>query len=218
MQQNIKHQAARQNVIVGGGLLLVCITLLSMVSSFMIYREGFTDTPFLVQSILSLFAVMVVEGAFIWLVYGFTRAFSSLLERLFALAGMVFLVGVMLANIVTHFMMVKHLALSGFQQAWLSWGAVSVFIATLIFVLLITLADPISRLVRLELRAHGKQQETIIRAKMASLDSERVEQAMITRATSEAEKLANWIEGEFTEVNPFPTSLPNAPTNPLKRP
>jgi hypothetical protein len=38
----------------------------------------------------------------------------------------------MLINIVTHFMMVKNLPLHPFQQAWLSWGAVSVFIAVLL--------------------------------------------------------------------------------------
>lgn len=219
VQNAFKHNKARKNVIVGGGLILVCITLLSCVSSFMIYREGFTDTPFYVQQTLSLFAVLVVEGAFIWLVYGFTRAFSSFLERLISLAGMLFLVSVMLANIVTHFMMVKHSGLSRFQMAWLEWGAVSVFIGVLIFVLLITLADPVSRLLRLELRATGKQLEAVLQAKMDGLDSDRVQQAMLNRANAESEKQAAWIEGDFTEQsNPFPHSLPNAPTNPLKRP
>lgn len=196
VQDAFKHNRARQNVIVGGGLILVCITLLSCVSSFMIYREGFSDTPFFVQNILSLFAVLVVEGAFIWLVYGFTRAFSSFMERMISLSGMVFLVTVMLTNIVTHFMMVKHQGISSFQQAWLSWGAVSVFIGVLIFVLLITLADPVSRLVRLELRYLGKQQETIIQAKSDGLDSEVVQVAMIERAEIEARQLADRIVGD----------------------
>lgn len=191
-----KHNRARQNVIVGGGLILVCITLLSCVSSFMIYREGFADTPFFVQNVLSLFATLVVEGALIWLIYGFTRAFSSSAERLIALSGIVFIVLVMLLNITTHFMMVKHKELSGFQDAWLSWGAVSVFIGVLIFVLLITLADPVSRLVRLELRYLGKQQETIIQAKTDGLDSEHVQNAMIERAEIEARQLADNIVGE----------------------
>jgi hypothetical protein len=196
VQDTFKHNRARQNVIVGGGLILVCITLLSCVSSFMIYREGFQDTPFFVQNILSIFAVLVVEGAFIWLVYGFTRAFSSFMERIISLSGMVFLVTVMLTNIVTHFMMVKHQGLSSFQQAWLSWGAVSVFIGVLVFVLLITLADPVSRLIRLELRYLGKQQETIIQAKTDGLDSEQVQVAMIERAEIEAKQLADKIVGD----------------------
>ena len=195
VQDAFKQNRARQHVIVGGGLILVCITLLSCVSSFMIYREGFSDTPSFVQNILSLFAVAVVEGAFIWLVYGFTRAFSSSSERLISLSGMCFLVGVMLTNIITHFMMVKHIGLSSFQEAWLSWGAVSVFIGVLIVVLLITLSDPVTRLIRLELRYLGKQQETIIQAKTDGLDSEHIQAAMEERAEIEARQLASWIVG-----------------------
>lgn len=193
VQDAFKHNRARQNVIVAGGLILVCITLLSCVSSFMIYREGFSDTPWFVQQSLSLFAVIVVEGAFVWLVYGFTRAFSSFAERLISLAAMGFLVCVMLTNIITHFMMVKHLELSPFQHAWLSWGAASVFIAVLIFVLLITLADPVSRLVRQELRVDGKQQEVILQAKADSLSSDHIQLAMLERAELEAMELAERI-------------------------
>lgn len=195
VQDAFKHNKARKNVIVGGGILILCITLLSCVSSFMIYREGFADLPWVIQQALSMFAVIVVEGAFIWLVYGFTRAFSSMAERLISLAGMAFLLTVMLTNIVTHFMMVKHIQLSEFQNAWLAWGAVSVFIAVLVFVLLITLADPVTRLIRLELRYLGKQQETIIQAKSDGLESEHVQLAMIERAEIEAQQLAETIIG-----------------------
>lgn len=200
VQDAFKQNRARKNVIVAGGLILVCITLLSCVSSFMIYREGFADTSWFVQQSLSLFAVIVVEGAFIWLVYGFTRAFSSFIERVISLLGMGFLVCVMLTNIVTHFMMVKHLQLSPFQGAWLSWGAVSVFIAVLIFVLLITLSDPVTRLTRLEMRYLGKQQETVLQAKSDGLDSEHVQQAMIERAEIEARDLAERIIGEGRQL------------------
>lgn len=195
-----KHNRARQNVIVAGGLILVCITLLSCVSSFMIYREGFADTPFPVQQALSLFAVIVVEGAFVWLVYGFTRAFSSLSERLISVTGMAFLVCVMLANIITHFMMVKKLPLSPFQQSWLAWGAVSVFIGVLVIVLLITLSDPVTRLIRLEMRYLGKQQEVILSAKGEGLESDRIKEAMVERAEWEAEQLANDVLGKARQV------------------
>lgn len=191
-----KNDRARKNVIVGGGLILICITLLSCVSSFQIYKEGFSDTPFFVQSALSLFAVTVVEGAFVWLVYGFTRAFSSFLERVISLGGMAFLVCVMLTNIITHFMMVKQIPLAPFQQAWLSWGAVSVFIAVLVIVLCITLADPVSRLIRMELRYQGRKHETVIHAKQDGLQSEQVQLALIERAEIEAQQLATEIIGE----------------------
>lgn len=193
VQNAFKHNRERKHVLAGGAVILICITLLSCVSSFMIYRQGFTDLPDLFQTALSLFAVVVVEGAFVWLVYGFTRAFSSAMERLISLAGMAFLVVVMLTNIVTHFMMVKGIPLNTIQHNWLNWGAVSVFIAVLLIVLGITLADPVIRLIRLELRYLGKQQEVILEAKTDGLDGEVVLRAMRERAEYEAQELASRI-------------------------
>lgn len=202
VQEAFKHNRARKNVVMGGAVILVCITLMSCVSSFMIYREGFGDLPWFAQQTLSLFAVVVVEGAFIWLLYGFTRAFSSFLERVICLAGMAFLVFVMGTNIITHFMMVKGLSITPFQQAWLAWGAVSVFIAVLLFVLLITLADPVARLVRTELRYTGKQWEVILAAKADGLEGEEVQEAMIERAQWESRQLANKVIGEARQLEP----------------
>lgn len=196
IQEAFKHNRARKNVIVGGMVILLAITALSCVSSFTIYAEGFSDFPYAFQQVLAFFAVVVVEGAFVWLVYGFTRAFSSALERLVSLAGMGFLTGVMLINLVTHFMIVKGIPLAPFQDAWISWGAVSVFIAVLLIVLCITLADPVIRLVRLELRFKGRQEETILAAKTEALDSEQIQAAMASRAELEADKLATRILGE----------------------
>src|SRR5262249_12041043 len=164
-----KHNHARKHIIYGGAVILLCITALSCFSSYAIYFDGFSDYPHRAQVGLSLFAVIVVEGAFIWLVYGFTRAFSSGMERLVSLCGMGFLVVVMLTNLVTHFMIVKRIPLNAYQYHWISWGAVSVFIAVLLIVLSITLADPVIRLIRLELRYKGKQEETILEAKSAGL-------------------------------------------------
>ena len=195
VNQAFKYNRQRKNVILGGSIILICITLLSCVSSFMIYREGFVDMPRAFQITLSLFAVVGVEGAFVWLVYGFTRAFSSFLERTISFAGMAFLVLVMLCNIVTHFMIVKNLSLHPFQVAWLNWGAVSVFIAVLLIVLSITLSDPVNRLVRLELRYLGRQQEIILEAKTDGLESEKLQAAMADRAEWEAGQLAAKILG-----------------------
>src|SRR5262245_15778318 len=200
VQDAFKYNRARKNVIIGGAVILICITALSCVSSFMIYRTGFGDMPFIFQQALALFAVVVVEGAFVWLVYGFTRAFSSGMERLVSLAGMVVLVVVMLVNLVTyfmlgmcvlvvvmlmnsvtHFIMMKGIELHQFQMEWIDCGAVSVFIAVLLIVLFITLADPVIRLIRLDLRYMGKQQEKILEAKTDGLESDKVQAAMEER-------------------------------------
>lgn len=194
--QAFKHNRARKNVILGGAVILICITVLSCVSSFTIYRDGFADFPYIFQQALAAFAVIVVEGAFIWLVYGFTRAFSSGLERLISLVGMAFLVIVMMVNLITHFMTVKQIPLNPFQHAWVSWGAITVFIVVLLLVLLITLADPVIQLIRLELRYLGKQQEKMLEAKTDALESERLTEAMERRAAYEADRLALRITGE----------------------
>lgn len=201
VQDAFKHNRARKNVILGGTVILLAITLTSCISTFMIFRGGFTDLPYAVQQALSLFATVVIEGAFMWLIYGFTRAFSSALERLISLCGMSFLVVVMLINLVTHFMMVKSVPLAPFQEAWISWGAITVFIAVLLVVLCITLADPVIRLIRLELRYLGLQQEKILEAKTDSLDSDRILEAMAGRAEWEAGQLAERILGEAAYKN-----------------
>ena len=206
VQEAFKYNKARKNVIIGGAVILICITALSCVSSFMIYRSGFGDMPFIFQQALSLFAVVVVEGAFVWLVYGFTRAFSSDMERLVSLAGMGFLVIVMLINLVTHFMIVKGIELHPFQIDWIDWGAVTVFIAVLLIVLFITLADPVIRLIRLELRYKGKQEETILEAKTSALESEKIRKAMKERADYEAGVLADsilYVEQEARPTGPL---------------
>jgi hypothetical protein len=202
IQDTFKHNRARKNVIAGGMVILVAITLLSCVSSFMIYREGFADLPPIFQYALAMFAVIVVEGAFIWLVYGFTRAFTSFWERLISFFAMWGLASVMLTNIVTHFMMVKRVNLFPFQQSWVAWGAVSVFIGVLVIVLAITLADPVIRLVRLELKFQGKQEETILNARREGLESERVQQAISQRSELESEQLAAKVLGSGKYLQP----------------
>jgi uncharacterized membrane protein YcjF (UPF0283 family) len=133
------------------------------------------------------------------------------LERLVSLGGMGFLVVVMIINLVTHFMMVKGIELHPFQIDWIEWGVVTVFIVALLIVLFITLADPVIRLIRLELRYKGKQEETILEAKTNALESERIRKAMAERADNEAKRLADQIVGE-TE---FPGAIEVRPTGGL---
>jgi hypothetical protein len=72
---------------------------------------------------------------------------------------------------------------------------VTIFIAVLLIVLFITLADPVIRLIRLELRYLGKQQEKILEAKTEALDSDKIQAAMAERADFEADRLADQIIG-----------------------
>lgn len=203
VQDAFKHNRARKNIILGGAAILICITILSCVSSFVIYRGGFTDVPHPFDKVLAFFAVIVVEGAFIWLVYGFTRAFASAVERFVSLIGMAFLMAVMLTNLVTHFMMVKSIELGPFQHSWIQWGAVTVFICVLVIVLVITLADPVIRLIRLELRYLGAQEEHILMAKTEGLENGVIKEAMAARADAEAQELARKIIGAGKTAAPL---------------
>lgn len=203
-----KQNRARKKVIIVGALILIAITVISSVSSFMIYRAGFADLPYLFQQLLALLAVMVVEGTFVWLVYGFTRAFSSSIERGVCVAGMAFIVLTMMLNIVTHFMLAKKIPLEPFQKSWIDWGAITVFLVILTIVLFITLADPVIRLIRLELRYLGKQEETILEAKHESLDSDKIVEAMKARAEWEADELAKRILGDAAQQQQRPALRP----------
>ena len=67
--------------------------------------------------------------------------------------------------------------------------------AVILIVLFITLADPVIRLIRIELRYLGKQQEAILGAKTDALESDKIRSAMAERADYEADRLADQIIG-----------------------
>src|SRR5262245_24232510 len=64
VNESCEYNRARKNVIIGGAAPLICITALSCVSSFLIYRAGFGAPPLISQQALAPFAVVMVEGAF----------------------------------------------------------------------------------------------------------------------------------------------------------
>jgi signal transduction histidine kinase len=180
----------------GAMILLTCVTLLSCVSSFVIYRSGFADLPSQFQTALALCCVLAVEGCFAWLIYGFATSFSSGIERSVSLAGIVFLFGTMAVNIVTHYQIAKRIELNEFQRGWIEWGGVAVVVAVLAIVLLVELGNPDSRLRRLELRVSGIEREAVLQARRAALETETVLTAIEARAAIEAERLARRISDE----------------------
>jgi hypothetical protein len=100
---------------------------------------------------------------------------------------------------------------------WIDWGAVTVFIAVLLIVLFITLADPVIRLIRLELRYKGKQEEKILEAKTAALDSQKLQAAMEERADIEADELATQILNQAATTS-TPTYRQSTIQMPRQRP
>jgi hypothetical protein len=184
---------------IGAMILLCALTLLSCVSSFVIYRSGFADLPRQFQTAMAVCCIVAVEGCFAWLLYGFATSFSSAVERGVSMAGIVFLFSTMTVNIVTHYQIAKRIELNEFQRGWIEWGGVAVVVAVLAIVLLIELGNPESRLRRLELRVSGMQREAILMAKRAALETEAVVEAMEERARREADALARQITGEDEE-------------------
>lgn len=185
-----------KNTAIGAMILLGAVTLLSCVSSFVIYRSGFADLPSQFQTALALCCVLAVEGCFAWLLYGFATSFSSGVERGVSIVGIVFLFSTMAVNIVTHYQMAKRIEINEFQRGWVEWGGVAVVVAVLAIVLLIELGNPESRLRRLELRVSGMQREAVLAAKRAALEGEAVIEAIEARARREAAALARQITGE----------------------
>jgi len=59
-----KYNRARKNVIIGGAVILIFITALSCVSSFLICRAGLGDPPFIFQPVtVSIKLVRLRRGA-----------------------------------------------------------------------------------------------------------------------------------------------------------
>lgn len=193
--QNNRSRAA-VNVRVMGSVIFFCITLVSCVSSFKIYSEGFADLAENLRKLLSLFCVAAVEGTLLWLLMGYSKAFTEKYQRMIAVVGICFFVWVMYMNIMTHFMMVKKMTLSEFQNGWLSWGAISVLIAAALFWLGTFFRDPSSQAERQALIIEGNQQMAILSAKDEALYSERVQRALLNRGEQEAEDMAGIIEGQ----------------------
>jgi hypothetical protein len=190
------QNSSLKNTATGAMILLGAVTLLSCVSSFVIYRSGFADLPPQMQTALALCCVLAVEGCFAWLVYGFATSFSAGVERGVSIAGILFLFGTMAVNIVTHYQIAKRIELNEFQRGWIEWGGVAVVVAVLAIVLLVELGNPESRLRRLELRVSGIEREAVLAARRAALEDETVLAAIEARAAIEAERLARRISGE----------------------
>jgi len=185
---NYQHQRARRITSLGAHVIILAVALLSCASSFKIFRESFADYPEL-QDLLGVFALLALEGFFLWNLYGFRRSFSTGVERGLSLLGITFALAVMLCNLATHSMQTRGLNLADWQQDWVGYGAVVTLVAILVVTLLISLADPVARKVRLELEYHGRRHEALLDARKAALRSDEFVAAAAEMASAEAAEL-----------------------------
>lgn len=139
----------RKTVIIVGAAILAVLLMLGSAASFVVYEEGYAVFPAAIRLSLSSFGVVVSLGAFIWLVYGYTRAFSSGLTRFICLFGITALTVADCANLVTSFMLFTRIPLTPFQEEiWLPHASHFVFLALTVIVLLVSSADTIENTAR----------------------------------------------------------------------
>lgn len=137
MQQDLFRSArARQLVIYAAGFVIACLTLVSLVASFLTYKESFRDCwPFL-ASIFALLVTIGVEVAFVLLVHGMSKAYMGK-EMLVAGIGAAGLLAVMTCNFVVHSHVAKAQGLTEFETFWRDYIGLIVPFATIgLFVVL----------------------------------------------------------------------------------
>lgn len=180
---------ARKNVKITGCVILFCVTLLSVVSTYSITKSAWADQGTAVSRMMAIANVVVIEGAFLWLLRGYAVAFSEVVERSLCLAGMVFYAGIMLINITIHYRIVKGFTLNETEMGYVSWGAPMVIGVTLGLVTMIIMSDPVARQRRQELRIDGKQTRSVWDAKEIAGQSDEVSAAVEARALIEAQQM-----------------------------
>lgn len=200
-----RKELARKNVKLTGYTIIFCVTLLSIISTYSIMRDGWKDHGEALSKVIGLVVVCVIEGTFLWLLRGFAVAFSEALERALCLAGLAFYGAVMIINITVHYRMVKGFGLNDFEQGYVSWGAPMIIGVTLVLITLINLADPKARATRQELRIRGRQSAAIWSAREMALDSERVARGIEDRAAIEAEDMYAGLLGDGSARMSNPT-------------
>ena len=215
---NERSKKAIKKTRIGGVLLLLAFTALSAISSFLIYKKGFQDLAPDQANIGAALWVLIQEGFFGWLLYGFKKAFTANVERFTAVVGMGFAGGAMIMNVWTHFFIASGRTMYSFQTFWLDWGSFAVFAGGLVIVLVITLGDPFEQLCRAMLKQVGREQQVKVDAKMDALDSGTVAQAASVLARRESRRLARQLTGEHpiyaerSDDRSGGHKRPNAPT------
>jgi hypothetical protein len=214
-----KSALARRNVRTIGAVILGCATLLSVASSYKLTVDAWKDTGDALAKVLGFINVLTIEGVFLWLIFGFKKAFSSALEKTLAMTGILFYGSVMGANILIHYRIVKHYELNDFEQAWMSWGIAVVILATIALATGLSMADPDSRALRQSLKVRGKESDMIWQAREMMLDSDFVARAVESRAELDAHDFVGRLLGSGSQYPDGDATLRtiNAPAQ-LRRP
>jgi hypothetical protein len=202
MQNQFKHDQARKSFQIFAALIVGCLTLVSLVASYSIYKESFRDWP---ESMSSLFAFLITVGieiAFIVLVRAMLRALIGS-EIGVAGCGAVMLLGTMATNMITHHALVKGIPLNDFQRAWIDWIGITIPFATIALFVLLSWISPEAKERRQERRMAFLGKERALNYKEEYLNSEELDSQLAGMKGHIAEEVRRHIAG----------TLPPAPRN-----
>lgn len=208
MQQQVKHDLARKNVALIVGIILTCLTVVSLVASYSIYMESFRDWPIGPRRFFAVLATLGVEIAFIVLVWGMERAYSGV-EMPIAVAGAASLLGAMAINFTLHHAIASALPLSGWQDEWRNWvGLVIPFYTIALFVLL-SFVSPESKERRQERKINFAGRERALQFRENYLQSPEFDLELESTKGHIAEEVRQHITKQLpAPSNEFPRSLP----------
>jgi hypothetical protein len=132
----------RKRIIIISALFLLAIMAVGSAASFVVLERGFSDMPRPLQLSLAGFGFVIMQAAYVWLVFGYTRAFESGPTRFACLLGLSGLTVAEAANLITSFMLIVGLPLEPIlRDIWIPWSGVFVFGGILVTVLLVVVAD-----------------------------------------------------------------------------
>ncbi|NOT62801.1 MAG: hypothetical protein HOP19_21540 [Acidobacteria bacterium] len=192
-----------------GDWLIKGIILMGALSSGSLVWQTFAAKHIAARLLLTVLYIAVVDLALLWLVDGFTNAYSTDKQRKAALFGIVFFGAVALTNIVTHFMEFAGSPLSIYQREWLRWGLIAVVGVTFGVALYLKLNSPKIAQMRLERQYSALRDSVTVQAKTRALGSQVVQEAISQIEQIEAQAMAARLIEEARQRHP---GLKAAPT------
>lgn len=185
-----------------GDLLIKAVVLLGALSSGSLVWTTFAGKHVAARIVITAIYIGVVDLALLWLVDGFTNAYSTDRQRKASLFGIVFFGGVVLTNIVTHFMEFAGSPLSVYQHEWLRWGLMAVVGVTFGVALYLKLHSPKVAQMRLERQYAALRDTVTVNAKTRALSSQVVQDAIAQIEQIEAQAMAERLIEEARQRHP----------------
>lgn len=148
------------------------IVITGTVSSFFVFRRNFDDMPAPLAIGLGATASIMALVSFFWFTFASFKDFTSRTEKAIAYLAAYLIFLMMVLNALTQGMILQGYELTVLQSFWLQWGADILFVTVLLFVLLLTLNDPIIRLAKLEMAYYRINRHRVWMPFSAAIDAD----------------------------------------------